>query len=338
MFDIRVLIPVLVSLWCIGWTSPSWADFKTGVQAYGRGDYSTALSEFRPLAEHGQAQAQEYLGQMYANGLGVSRDYAEALHWFRLAADQGVASAQYQLGLMYHNGQGALQDSAEAARWYRLAAEKGHASARVNLGRLYLDGLGVPQSYEEAKHWFRQAAGQGNTAAQLQLGLLYQNGRGVREDYVHAHMWFTLAALQGQKGASKLREALAQRMTRTQIAEAQQLAREIMPRQWTWTTDMNGDAIITISDVQAWIEWVLYYPGDLAVHHFLLHHRGVAQFFEVTPLSYQGRLSLVVSLGFWGLLAFAGWRSYRAIRQTYGQWKQDKKLTKHRKRKEVAID
>jgi hypothetical protein len=36
------------------WVSSS-ADFQTGVGAYGRGDYATALREFRPLAEQGNA-------------------------------------------------------------------------------------------------------------------------------------------------------------------------------------------------------------------------------------------------------------------------------------------
>ena len=40
------------------------ADFAAGVEAYGRGDYSTALREFRPLAEQGDAAAQVKLGVM----------------------------------------------------------------------------------------------------------------------------------------------------------------------------------------------------------------------------------------------------------------------------------
>ena len=57
----------------------SQADFRDGLAAYERGDYQTALREWRPLAEQGDAQAQYNLGLMYYHGTGVSQDYAEAV-------------------------------------------------------------------------------------------------------------------------------------------------------------------------------------------------------------------------------------------------------------------
>jgi TPR repeat protein len=36
-----------------------------------RGDYATAFREWLPLAEQGDALAQQYLGNMYATGRGV---------------------------------------------------------------------------------------------------------------------------------------------------------------------------------------------------------------------------------------------------------------------------
>ena len=47
------------------------ADFAAGVEAYERGDYATALREFRPLADQGDARAQVLLGVMYIIGKGV---------------------------------------------------------------------------------------------------------------------------------------------------------------------------------------------------------------------------------------------------------------------------
>ena len=91
---------------------PVWADFQNGLDAYNRGDFATALKEWQPLAEHGNA------------------------------------SAQYNLGLMYHTGQGLPQDYAEAAKWYRLAADQGYAQTQTNLGWMYAKGTGVPQDYE----------------------------------------------------------------------------------------------------------------------------------------------------------------------------------------------
>ncbi len=92
--------------------------------AYHRGDYATALREWRPLAEQGSAIAQNNLGLMYSEGKGASRDYAEAVGWWRKAAEQGYAKAQSRLGVMYDNGKGVPQDYAQAHKWYNLAASR----------------------------------------------------------------------------------------------------------------------------------------------------------------------------------------------------------------------
>ncbi len=75
--------------------APAWADFSDGVAAYDRGDYATAFSEWKPLAEQGDAAAQYNLGIMYSNGRGVPQDHVQAVKWYRKAAEQGVAFAQY---------------------------------------------------------------------------------------------------------------------------------------------------------------------------------------------------------------------------------------------------
>jgi len=170
--------------------SPVWADFQAGLDAYERGDYETALAEFRALADQGDASAQYNLGVGYDRGQGVPQDYQEAVKWYRRAADQGDASAQSNLGVGYDRGQGVPQDYQEAAKWYRRAAEQGEARAQYTLARMYYFGQGIPQ------------------------------------DYVFAHMWANLAASQGGEDAVEKRDAIAMKMTPQQIAEAQRLARE----------------------------------------------------------------------------------------------------------------
>ncbi|MCH8040747.1 MAG: sel1 repeat family protein [Nitrospinae bacterium] len=62
------------------------------MDAVERGDYDTALKEWRPLAEQGDATAQRNVGRMHFEGLGVPQDYREAAKWFRLAAEQGICT------------------------------------------------------------------------------------------------------------------------------------------------------------------------------------------------------------------------------------------------------
>src|SRR5262245_56139273 len=71
---------------------------EAGAEAYNKGFFETALREFRPLAEQGNATAQASLGAMYALGQGVPQDAAEAVRWYRKAAVQGLAEAQFLLG------------------------------------------------------------------------------------------------------------------------------------------------------------------------------------------------------------------------------------------------
>lgn len=47
----------------------------------------TEFDTLRRAAEKGDAEAQTYLGTLYANGLMVPQDHAEAVQWYRLAAE-----------------------------------------------------------------------------------------------------------------------------------------------------------------------------------------------------------------------------------------------------------
>ena len=111
-----------------GWS----ADFEKGLDAYDSGDYATALREWKPLAEQGNADAQYNLGLMYDNGTGVPQDYKTAVKWYRLSAEQGHADAQYNLGVMYAKGQGVIQDYVRAHMWWNIAASSGDKSSVKN--------------------------------------------------------------------------------------------------------------------------------------------------------------------------------------------------------------
>lgn len=78
----------------------------------------------------------------------------------------------------------------------------------------------------EVMKWFRKAAEQGYAMVQVKLGFMYANGEGVPEDYVEAYMWWDLAVAQGEEGAKKNKGILSARMTKEQIAAAQELSRE----------------------------------------------------------------------------------------------------------------
>jgi hypothetical protein len=192
--------------------------------AYRKGDYATALRLIRPLADKGNAAAQNLLGSIYSAGKGVPRNDAEAVRWLRLAADQNNVVAQNNLGMAYENGLGVPRNSAEAARWYRLAAERGFVDAQFNLGQMYFAGPVEMQNSVDAVKWFRLAANRGNAAAQYFLGVMYVNGSGVMRDYFNAYIWFSLALAQADSDlrdtAEKFRDWVEANLTPAQLAQA----------------------------------------------------------------------------------------------------------------------
>jgi clan AA aspartic protease (TIGR02281 family) len=142
-------------------------------------------------------------------------------------ASTGNVVAQHKLGYLYSTGEGVPKDSVQAVNWYRKAAEQGYAPAQYNLGYLYTTGEGVPQDSVQAVDWYRKAAEQGMSEAQNNLGGMYEFGAGVPKDLVLSYLWFDLAAAQGDEDAKKWRDGLGPKMTPTQIAEAQAMARSI---------------------------------------------------------------------------------------------------------------
>jgi len=75
-------------------SSAAWPqDFSKGLEAARAGDYATALQEWRPLAEQGDASAQHNLGVMYDNGRGVPQDFVLANMWANIASANGGLKA-----------------------------------------------------------------------------------------------------------------------------------------------------------------------------------------------------------------------------------------------------
>ncbi len=105
-------------------------------------------------------------------------------------------------------------------------AEMGDPVAQFALGARYAQGDEVKQDYAEAVRWFEKAANQGHVVAQATLGAYYWAGRGVPEDLDKAYFWSVLARAGGDQGSKYRVAALTSRMTRAQIAQAEQQAND----------------------------------------------------------------------------------------------------------------
>lgn len=168
---------------------------EDGIAAYNKREWDKAFKLLKPLADEGNAAAQEKIGRLYERGKGVERDYLVALEWHLKAAAQGDALAQGHAGLIYRSGAiGGRSDYGTALKYYRESAAKGVAVAQLGLGSMYKAGEGVPENEVEAVAWFRKAAAQGDAAAQMNLASMYRYGKGVPKDIKEAQRLLKLAA------------------------------------------------------------------------------------------------------------------------------------------------
>ena len=84
--------------------------FENALDAYNTGDYATALRLWRPLAEHGLADAQHNFGIMYGM-------------WFNLAASRLLPGEGYNAAIQERNLVAERMTPAQIAEAEKLARE-----------------------------------------------------------------------------------------------------------------------------------------------------------------------------------------------------------------------
>ena len=137
--------------------SPAAADVKAGVDAWSRGDYSAAVTEWRGPAVAGDADAEFNMGQAYKLGRGVPADLKAAEEWYRKAAVQGHLQAGDNYGLaLFQDGR-----KADALPWLEKSAARDEKRAELVLGTMLFNGDGVPKDYVRAYALVTRSSQQG---------------------------------------------------------------------------------------------------------------------------------------------------------------------------------
>ena len=220
-------------------------------------DIEEAIRWYRLAAEQGLLGAQNTLGRLYSS----NHNYEEAVYWYRLAAKQGDIYAQMHLGYCYEEGLGVPKNIQEAINLTKLVAEQGNVTAQFRLGNYYADGntfpsiggidvsvsqYGIPADYTEAFKWYLKAAEGGDFLSACIVDDWYYAGRGVLQDYIEAYAWHLIVILKRQqidqksntsskelsalfaKADSSVDQIRKKELTSSQIATAQQRAKELM--------------------------------------------------------------------------------------------------------------
>jgi hypothetical protein len=179
------------------------------------------------------------LARLYLFGDHLDQDLARAERSLLETANAGYLDSQRLLAFEYTSGKRLRKDTTAALHWLKMAEENSSSSKlrdQYQLGYFYEHDSDDAPNYVEAVKWYLKAAEQGDYRSQKSLGVIYESGKGVPKDYVQAYKWHLLSVAHsyGKPGikefhadAIKTLDALAQKMTPSQIAEARQLASEL---------------------------------------------------------------------------------------------------------------
>lgn len=159
------------------------------------------ITEHIKLAEEGNSESQNILGDYYYDKKSPEHDFEKAFKWYKKAAEAGDVDAQYSLAFCYKEGIGVEKDAYKAFEWFKKSADAGNKSALYPTGALYYEGEGVDQDLLKAVEYFKKAADHGDTDAQNHLGICYKNGYGVSQNLAKAIECFKKSADAGDSNA-----------------------------------------------------------------------------------------------------------------------------------------
>jgi uncharacterized protein len=205
-------------------------DYAEAHKAYMLCDFDRAYEIWHVAAELGDADAQAWIGSMYANGDGKEIDYHAAHSWYLKAALQGHSMSQSNVGVNFYTGIGVEKNLDQAIYWLSAAAEKDDLKGLFNLAVLYSKGS-VPEFNSEtsekmAAELYRRAAVLGHYPSQSRLGYLYSIGKGVPKNRTQAYLWLTLAAQHGIGTTLDALESVVKDMSSEEKSEGMRLFNE----------------------------------------------------------------------------------------------------------------
>ena len=202
--------------------------FESGLASKDRGHYATALRAWMPMAEAGNAEAQNNVGYMYEEGLGVPQNYLMAMSWYRQAAESELAQAQHNMGMLYHHGYGVAENLTEAFRWFKMAADQELAESEYMLGLAYQSGDGTSLDYMEARRLLLSSARKNYTPAQMMYAFMLQAGEGSDSQPFSAYVWGKIAEANGSESAIDITVLSTIQLDDDEIADAEIIIAECL--------------------------------------------------------------------------------------------------------------
>ena len=146
------------------------ADVKTGVDAWTRGEYETAVKQWREPALKGDPDAQFNMGQAYKMGRGVKTDLVVALDWYKKAAARGHLQAADSYGHLLHY----MGKVPESLPYLQASADRGDPRGQYLLGTELFNGVHIEKDWVRAYALMTRASSAGMAPASRSLAQMDQ--------------------------------------------------------------------------------------------------------------------------------------------------------------------
>ncbi len=161
------------------------------------GDQEHALQLFEAAALGGDARADSFIGEFYANAKNGPVDLGSARFWYQRGYQAKDARATLRLAEISCKGLGTKVEAAACGRLLDVAATYRNVKDRDDvlrdlgvdeaaLGAMYAAGKGAARSPRLAGVWDAKAAALGNVPGAVQQSALYVGNKGLGEDLAKA--------------------------------------------------------------------------------------------------------------------------------------------------------
>ena len=134
-----------------------------------------AIAAVQAMVDAGNAEAAFRLGRYYHLETG-DPDYALALKYYRIASAANHPWANNNLGLLYRDGLGVPRDYGKAHLYFLRAARRQNPWAYVNLAEMSFLGRGVPISMRTGIAWLEEGAANRCSLCLIEEAAIYHSG------------------------------------------------------------------------------------------------------------------------------------------------------------------
>lgn len=98
-----------------------------------------SINGLKKACKQGDMRVCNYLGVLYADGLGIKQNYFRAREFFLKACNGRHAKACYNIGVSYAQGKGVREDMQKAKEFFGKACDLEHQGGCDNYAKIHQD-------------------------------------------------------------------------------------------------------------------------------------------------------------------------------------------------------